>query len=111
MARYPERIQLKIENYTSILVNRYPPSITFYKLSIGYPKSGDAELDSTPVTVIYTSDDTTPTEGLIVYTDQTKKNTYDGLNLWYNVFNSSNTTIRRVVRINSGGNIIGEIRF
>ncbi len=111
MATYPERIQLKIENYTSILVNRYPPSVAFYKLSIGYSKSGDAQLDSTPVTVIYTSDDTTPTTGLIVYTDQTKKNTYDGLNLWYSVFDSSNASIGRVVRIDTGGNIVGELRF
>ena len=111
MAKYPVRIQSKIEKYTSALASRFPPSIAFYKLSIGYSKSDDARLDSTPVTVIYTSDDTTPTNGLIVYTDQTKKNTYDGSNLWHSVFDSSNASIGRLVRIDTGGNIISELRF
>jgi hypothetical protein len=107
----PERIQEKIQNYTNILTDRYPPSITFYRISIGYSKSTEAQADVNPSSIIYTTGDLTPTPGVIVYTDQSKKITFNGSNLWYNVFNSSSTRIGRVIRIDTSGNITNEIIF
>jgi len=107
----PQRIQEKLQIYTNILTDRYPPSITFYKISTGYSKSTDAQNDVNPSTTIYTTGDLIPTPGVIVYADQVKKNTFNGSDLWYNVFDSSNTVIGRVIRIDTSGNITNEIRF
>jgi hypothetical protein len=105
MAGYPKRVQDKINSYIERLSSRY----NFYKISDGYESSRDAQSDTTPVTTVYSN--STPSTGIIIYSDIAKTIKYDGGGLWYHVFNSSGSSLSLVVQINDKGIVIDESSF
>jgi hypothetical protein len=111
MPELPLRIQEKIQMYTSILTNRYPPNIPSWKISTGYASFRDAQSDTTPVETIYSLDDSQPTTGSKVFSDSSKTTVYDGSSLWFHLFNSSGTSLSTVIQINNKGDVINRSTF
>jgi hypothetical protein len=97
------RIQEKIDTYTNILLNRYPPGVQYYKISIGHVKTGDAVSDTTPHSSIFTSDDSQPATGSTIFTDQGKTIRLKGADLYYHVFAADGVDLSYIIRINSSG--------
>jgi hypothetical protein len=111
MAELPLRIQEKITNYTAILTSRYPPNTPFWKLSVGYARPGDAEVDTTPVTTVYSSNDSQPTTGSLLYTDSSKTSFFNGSMLWFHLFNSSDSSLNITLQINDKGRVLDRTTF
>lgn len=109
MAELPLRVQGKIESYRSILTTRYPPNIPSWKISNGYANFRDAQSDTTPVTTIYTLNDSKPDLGSKIFSDSSKTTLYNGASLWFNLFSSSDTILSTVIQINNKGEVIDSI--
>jgi len=106
MAGYPQRIQDKINLYTERLNSRY----TYYKISDGYATSRDAQNDNVPITNIWTKSGS-PSTGITVYSNIQKTTPVNGAGLWYNLFNSSDSSLSLVIQISEKGSVIDEISF
>lgn len=100
---FPFRVQEKIRVYTNILLDRYPPSIPYYKLSIGYTKDSEAISDLTPNSSVYTRNDLAPDIGETIYIDGLKTSKFEGGDLYYHVFDSGGSDLLYIVQIDSGG--------
>ena len=107
-ATIPREAQEKMISYNFILTERYAPDIVYFKLSDGYPKSSDASSDTTPISVIYSSDESLKVSSTINI-DQKESINYNGGSLWYHVFNSSSGDLRYVIQINVNGIIINKL--
>ena len=99
------RIQDKINEYTNVLLNRYPPGITYYKISIGYTKKEDAVNDLTPNSSIFTMDDSPPILGSTLFIDSGKTSRFNGQNLYYHVFSSNGTDLTYIIGVDTGGKV------
>ncbi len=99
------RIQDKINTYNNILLDRYPPNIPYYKLSIGHVKSGDAVSDTTPNSSIFTSDDSQPDIDSLIFTDITKTSRLNGGSLYYHVFASNGSDLLYIIQIDASGRV------
>ena len=105
-SEFPERIQNKILAYTVILSSRFPPSINYYRISTGYANPTDALNDSTPLTIIYTSDNNEPVEFSIVYIDQPKNDIFNGGGGYYHLFDSTGRSLNKAIQISKSGVVL-----
>jgi hypothetical protein len=99
------RIQDKMNEYTNILISRYPPNISYYKISIGYTIKEEAVSDLTPNSSIFTLDNSPPILGSTLFTDSVKKARFNGQNLYYHVFSSNGTDLDYIIGIDTGGKV------
>ena len=99
----PENISDLIRKYTLSLVTRFPPSVDFYELSVGYSKPAEAVNDITPAGVIFTQDDLQPILGSLLYTDSAKRALLDGRNVWYHVFNKTSADLKYIIQVTRNG--------
>ncbi len=107
----PERVQNKIDNYTTVLTSIYPPNTPSWKLSTGYAKDSDAQIDTTPVTTVYSLDDAQPTTTSTLLTDSAKISLFNGSALWFHLFNSSDSSLNTTLRISDKGVVIDRTTF
>jgi hypothetical protein len=100
----PEIIE-KIASYNLILLDRYPPSFSYYKLSTGYADSKGANSSSDIVYAVYTTGGNQPEVGDRIYIDQASDLRFipDGL-LWYKVYDSSSSPLS-LIRISTRGDV------
>lgn len=103
MPPFPESLRNKISSYTSVLLERYPPGIVYYKLSVGYTKENEAMADLTPVYPIFTRSDARPDVSMGVWIDIPLQYIFNGDSLWYHVFEADNTNLSYVIKINNSG--------
>lgn len=104
----PARVISKIQSYENILISRYPPTVTFYKLSIGYNDPRDATRDSVPAGSVFTSDENPPDIDSTIYTNQGLTLTLTGDNKWFNVFGSNDSELGFAVQISTKGIVINK---
>ena len=104
----PENIQGRINAYLVNLINRFPPSVDYYKLSVGYSKPGDAVNDITPARVIFTQNDLQPILDSLLYTDSAKTARLDGRNLWYHVFDKTSADLKYIIQVTRNG-VVAEV--
>jgi hypothetical protein len=107
----PKNIQEKIDSYTSILLDRFSPSSSYFKLSSGYTKSSDAIADTTPLSSVFTSDDLQPDIGNFLFTNLSKDKGFNGGNLWYHVFSSSGSDLIYVILVESSGRVTNKLTY
>ena len=95
----------KITSYNLILLDRYPPSFSYYKLSSGYVDPKGANSSSDIVYAVYTRGGNQPDVGDRTYIDQASDLTFrsNGL-LWYKVYNSSSSPLS-LIRIDTRGDV------
>lgn len=105
-SEFPERIQNKILAYAVILSSRFPPSINYYRISTGYANPTDALNDSTPLTIIYTSDNNEPVSSGVIYIDQSKSDRFVGSSLYYHLFDSTGESLTKVIQISNKGGVL-----
>ena len=105
-SEFPERIQTKILAYTAILNSRFPSSTTYYMISTGYLDPGEALIDTTPLTIIYTSNNSEPVVESIIYIDQTKRDIFNGNGQYYHLFDSSGVSLTKAIQINKIGVVL-----
>lgn len=107
-----ERItQEKMTNYNLVLAGRYTPGITYFKLTAGSSKSGDAISDTTIVSAVYIGNDRLPDINSVIKIDQNKLLDYNGDDLWYHVFSSSSTDLNLIILISTRGIVTDKITF
>ena len=107
----PGRVQDKIDNYQTILVARYPPNIPSWKLSTGYATSRNAELDTTPVTNVYSLDDVLPTITSTLLTDSAKTLPFNGSSQWFHLFDSGGSSLNTTLQITTKGIVVNRTTF
>jgi hypothetical protein len=107
----PGRLQTKKENYTTILASRYPPNTPSWKLSAGYARSSDAELDTTPVTTVYSLDDFRPTNTSTLFTDSAKTSLFNGSSQWFHLFDSGGSSLNTTLQITTKGVVVNRTTF
>lgn len=100
----PEITQ-KIASYNLILLDRYPPSISYYKLSTGYVDFKEAQTSSDIVYAVYTIGRNQPNPGDRIYIDQASDLLFRSEGLWYKVYDSSSSPLF-LIRINERGEVI-----
>ena len=105
-SEFPERIQNKILAYAVILSSRFPPSINYYRISVGYANSTNALNESTPTTIIYTIDDAEPIESGRIYIDQSKNNIFVGSSLYHHLFDSTGASLTKAIQISNKGFVL-----
>lgn len=103
MPTFPESLRNKISSYTSVLLERYPPDIVYYKLSVGYPQEDGAMPDLTPVYPIFTKSGSRPDIPVQVCIDIPLQQIFNGDSLWYHVFGADNTNLGYVIKIDYSG--------
>jgi hypothetical protein len=99
----------KITSYNLILLDRYPPSFSYYKLSTGYVDFKAANSSSDIVYAVYTIGGNQPVIGTRTYIDQASELTFrsNGL-LWYKVYDSSSSPLS-LIRIDTRGDVTDKI--
>jgi hypothetical protein len=107
----PGRVQTKKESYTTILTSRYPPNTPSWKLSTGYATSRDAELDTTPVTTVYSLDDAQPTTTSTLLTDSAKTLLFNGSSQWFHLFDSGGSSLNATLQITTKGVVVNRTTF
>lgn len=102
-SEFPERIQNKILAYAVILNSRFPSSTTYYRISAGYTTGQEALDSKTPLTIIYTNDDSVPDAGSTIYINQSKTSIISGKSKYFHVFDSSDVSLEKSIQIDSNG--------
>ena len=92
-----------MSEYLLILIDRFPPSSDFYKLSAGFNKMSGAIAATKGVSVIFTSDDLQPIIESQLYVDSKKQTIFAGNDLWYHVFGSTGTDLAYVIQVGANG--------
>jgi len=104
----PREAQEKMINYNFILTGRYAPNTDYFKLSAGYRKASDAASDTTPISVIYSTEKNLNV-GSIINIDQNQSIDYDGGDLWYHVFNESSGDLQYIILIDERGIVVNKL--
>ena len=107
-SKFPEKIQDVIKKYERILSLRFPPPINYYRISTGYNRPTDALNDTTPLTVIYTTDNTEPVVDSTIYIDRAKNDIFNGNGQYYNLFDSSGRPLVIVIQISKSGVVMAQ---
>jgi hypothetical protein len=103
----PEIVQQKIDSLKSSLEVRYPPYYLF-RISTGWAASGEAQLDTTYNSYIYSDGVGVLYTGNFAFTNISLSTPFAGGELWYHVFAEDGTDLSYSVQIGNNGQVFNQ---